>query len=537
MKKNIFHTTIMLLTAVVMFVSCTDVWDEHYNNAATVNKNSQNMTEYINSQSNLSIFAKMLRISGYDSILSKSQTYTVWAPENAALQQLNLLDTNTVTNLVRNHISRFAYPTSIIDQKMIYMLDQKNVLFSKSSSGFTFGGNPLRSANSDIAVKNGILHTIDGYVPYKLNIWEYILATPGLDSLRNYLNGQSVYKFDPTKSVEIGTNKYGQSIYDSVIVFSNPILDKIGAIQDEDSVFTAILPNNIGWNRAFDRIKSGYKTYGLGAADSTRKYTKNAMVQNLMFKTSVADTTGIASLTTTTGSVISKPGYLFTASQKAELSNGYAYVTDSLRFKAADSYQRPIVVEAENSTYGRSYSTALATLNVQTSLGTQFSGMVSNDKYLVVVPTTVNDNSPDTVTFPIPNTLSGKYRIYCVFLPTNIGEVSSAKTNKVKFLFSYMDSQNNAPVFVKDRAIVTGNKIATAATSAPVIYTTKVNQITKMLVTEYTFPYCNLYNTSLPTSSITTRLKVISASKIVDEVKGLSDRTMRIDCIILEAVQ
>ena len=100
-----------------------------------------------------------------------------------------------------------------------------------------------------------------------------------------------------------------------------------------------------------------------------------------------------------------------------------------------------------------------------------------------------------------------------------------------------MDSQNNAPVFVKDRAIITGNKIATAATSAPVIFTTKVNQITKMLVTEYTFPYCNLYNPSLPTSSITTRLKVISASKIVDEVKGLSDRTMRIDCVILEAVQ
>lgn len=535
MKKNILQIIIALLTTVFAFASCTDVWDEHYSNAVTVNKNNQTLTEYINSRPDLSTFASMLRVSGYDSILSKSQTYTVWAPADAALQQVDLKDTLTVTNLVKNHVSRFAYPTSVVDQQMVYMLDKKNVLFSKGSTGYTFGGKTVKTDSSDIAVKNGILHTINGFVPYKLNIWEYITTAPGLDSLRNYLNGQSIYKFDPDKSVEIGTNKYGQSVYDSVIVFSNPILDKIGAVNDEDSVFTALLPNNAGWAKAFNRIKSGYKTYGLGAADSTRKYTQNALVQNLMFKTSLADTTGIASLTSTTGAVISKPGYLFTGSQRSELSNGYVYVTDSLRYKAADTYQRPIVVEAENSTYGRSYSTAFATLNVQTSLGTAFTGQVSNDKYLVVVPTTPND--VDTVTFPIPNTLSGKYRIYCVFVPTNISDATTAKTNKVKFFFSYMDSQANAPKQVKDAAIIVGNKIATTATATAATFTTKANQITKMLVTEYTFPYCNLYNPAMPTSSITTRLKVVNASKIVDEIKGFSDRTMRIDCIVLEAVQ
>ena len=506
--------------------SCNDAWEKHYSGLPG-SKSEKNLYEYINSQADLSRFAEMLRIAGYDSILSQPQTYTVWAPVNDALQSVDLTDTVTVTELVKNHITRFLHSTAGLESKTVYMLDKKFVLFKASDNQFTFGGKVLIAGKSEISVSNGLIHCIDGYVPYFTNIWEFIGKTPGLDSLRNFLYSQSEYAFDADASVEIGTNDHGQAIYDSVITFTNPVLSQIGSIYVEDSVFSMILPDNTAWQKAYNQIKNGYKIYGAGGAAQQRLNTQWAIVQNLVFRQLIDNPSTPDSIVSTSGNVFKQPAYLFTNAVKHELSNGLAYITDSLRFSAADSWQKAIKVEAENSDYGRAYT--FANLYVRSGLGTSYN--VSDSKFLMVEPTSVSTQQQNSVTFSIPNTLSGKYKIYCVFVPSKIVSETDVRPYRVSFYLSYM---NSAGTIVTESAVDSKNAlIGSGKTGAT--FTTSGTEITKQYVTQIEFPYCNLIKDKSEASLVNVKLKVKNDVPITSS--ALYNRTFRVDYVILEPVK
>jgi hypothetical protein len=526
MKKETFNFKIItILLSIVSLLSCNDKWDQHYAGNSG-EKSELNLYDYIQSQPDLSIFTQMIQVAGYDTILNKPQTYTIWAPVNAGLINIDLSDTATVSEIVKNHITRFSHPTSGLTAKTIYMLDKKFLTFRKTDTGFTFGGKIL--VNSNIATSNGILHLIDGYVNYQRNLWEFIGKTPGLDSLRMYLFAQSSYEFDLEESIEIGTNENGNAVYDSIVTFSNPILDKIGDIYLEDSVYTALLPNNDAWTKVYNKIKNNYKTLEKdGGATQQRLNTQWAIVRNLIFRNKISDPYSLDSLRSTTGTVFQAPGYLFDGATPSVLSNGLAYITDSIRFKAAESWQQEIKIEAENSTYGR--SNLYSTLYVRSGLGSAIN--TSGGKYLVCEPTTVSNSTMNSATFPIPNTLSGKYNIYCVFLPSSIVNPENIKRYKTRFYFSYL---NNQGIQVTDAAIDVNNVVG-LPNKIGGIFTSTAKETTKMFVTQFEFPYCNLYTSESTSADITIKLKVENAVKITETV--LFDRTMRIDYIILEPVQ
>lgn len=530
MKRINKHYIILLLSICTLgFVSCSDAWEEHYA-TQPAQKSEQTLYQYIRTQAELSKFAALLEATGYDSVLSRTQTYTVWAPLNAALEGSEGWELSRKTEVVKNHITRFAHPTSGLQSKTIFMLDKKFVTFARVNGGFSLGGKNLLVEQSNVATANGILHVIDGYVPYLNNIWEYIGSTDGLDSLRAYLYSRSTFEFDQKASVEIGTNEFGQAVYDSVISFRNPVLDKIGHLHIEDSLFTAILPDNIAWKKAYDQIKNGYKTLPQdGGAAQQRLNTQWALVKNLIFRTLLDDPQQAESLVSTTGNRFDQPAYLFENSVKQSLSNGLAYVTDSMRFRAADSWQQPIVVEAENSDWGRSYK--YASMFVRSGLGSAFSDRISDTKYLIVEPATVSNTTQNEVTFPIPNTLSGKYRIYCVFVPSSIVNAADVRPYKVSFYLSYLNSAGQPVV----ESTVGAKNVLLGPGKPAVVYTTDASEITKMFVTEIEFPYCNLIADKSEAAKINTKLRVRNETRITETVKF--DKMLRIDYIILEPVQ
>jgi hypothetical protein len=231
----------------------------------------------------------------------------------------------------------------------------------------------------------------------------------------------------------------------------------------------------------------------------------------------------------TTGNRFDQPAYLFENSVKQSLSNGLAYVTDSMRFRAADSWQQPIVVEAENSDWGRSYK--YASMFVRSGLGSAFSDRISGTKYLIVEPATVSNTTQNEVTFPIPNTLSGKYRIYCVFVPSSIVNAADARPYKVSFYLSYLNSAGQ-PVI---ESAVGAKNVLLGPGKPAAVYTTDASQITKMFVTEIEFPYCNLIADKSEAAKINTKLRVRNETRITETVKF--DKMLRIDYIILEPVQ
>src|SRR5579883_2027541 len=83
-KQSIFLYTAMV---VVIFSACSKKWDDH--NAITDSAVANNLFQVISKTPNLTKFTNLLVKSGFDKVLANSKTFTVWAPNDQALQSLD----------------------------------------------------------------------------------------------------------------------------------------------------------------------------------------------------------------------------------------------------------------------------------------------------------------------------------------------------------------------------------------------------------------------------------------------------------------
>ena len=510
MKYKHFKGFVFFQTALVLLLvgACTKEWDDHYD-AGTFDLPDKSITELIKEQTDLSTFSKMLEITGYDSILNASQSYTVWAPKNSALSGLDLTDTEMVKKTVQNHIARSRITTSGVDNSYIRMLNSKYVSFSRNQSGFSFGDNNIITANQP--AKNGLIHMLDGYTPYVNNLWEYLGTTSGLDSLREYIYGQSRKVFDAENSIEIGANEEGQVIYDSAFVIWNPVLDRLGAIDTEDSIFTAIMPDNNAWKDSYDRIKNYYNfPNDAGSTKRQRDLTRFTVIQDMLYRGRITQPDKLDSVTSTYGNVFYNPAEIFKGIDYEALSNGLAYVTNKMPFADTISFFKKIKVEAEQAS-GRTNSGS--NIFIRSSYGTGFTA--SDNYYILVDPT----STEPAVEFSIPNTLSAKYNIYCVFVPAKIIDPENITPTKAKFQLTYIRRVNGS-TFIK--RVTPENNV------------TNTDGLTKMFVDQFDFEFANVVDADF--GRIAVKLEVSSAVSAQEEQSGKYTRTMRIDCIILEPV-
>jgi hypothetical protein len=524
MKKllKIGYSALVLLLTSLSFSSCSDAWDAHYGLENT-GKIDSNIFEYIKSRSDLSIFEGMIRQTHYDSILNQSKAYTVWAPTDASLQGNPILsDTAAWKNFVTNHIASYAHPVSQADSMTITMLNGKRLVFKYGETTTTMDNVPL--LEKDIATNNGLVQIMSDVLPYRNNIWENILLHPGLDSLRSFVKSMDIKTFDPVAS-------FDNSVFiDSFFITTNKIRDYFGYFTLEDSIYTSILPDNAAWIDAYNRISPYFKTKPTDGGAGTQRYnTQWTIVHDLFFwdriKTPVADTV----ITSTNWNKLTNPDSLFMNAEKMILSNGYAYKTSKLYHKPQDSWCKEIRMEAEYAQSGRvglNYDIA----NIS-SLGTKFS--LSRNAYIYCKSTSTSALSTLSVTFPIPNTLSTKYNIYAVFVPTVITDSTDKRPYKVECSISYnVNAAVNQQLFTK---FTLTNNITDSL------------KVTKMLIAKnYEFTTTNiasirgLVGAKIPqglTSPTAIGLKIRNIVGTSAADKKNFNRDLRIDCLILEPVQ
>jgi len=514
-----------LLIFTVLVCSCRDDWDNHYYADAT-GKSKLNLYQYIQSQAELSTFTKMLKSTGYDSVLNKSQTFTIWAPNNQALVNVDLTDTALVRKIVKNHITRFSRPSSGVITKKVLMLDNKLIVFALGTTGYTFGVKAI--VKSDVATTNGIIYILSDYAPYKMNIWEFINNASGIDSLRGYLNSLTVNQIDTAASYKDGI--FISTVYKQ----TNKALTYLGNFKSEDSLYTAILPDNTAWVEAYARILPYYNTLSKdGGVPAQIANTKWTLIQDLFFKGKQTLPIVQDTLYSTYGHAFFNPNRLFAGAQSTEMSNGISYLTSQLQNSATDSWFKEIRIEAESTRYGRTTSNYTATS--VTSIGTGYT--ISKGYYLRLDPTTSSSISKLFVNFPIPNTLSAKYDIYCVFVPTSIVDTTDKRPNKVRFYLSYV---NSAGVQVTNASIDANHQVQLPSKASAIFTTTPSGKPEMMLVTSgFQFSYSNLVGSADYISGLlsTVAVKVENAAGVSSVELAGFNRTLRIDCIILKPVQ
>lgn len=568
---------------VLPLTSCQDAaWDDYY--SSTGSTATASLMEQLRCRDEFSTFLSMLKQTGGDSILSLDQTFTVFAPTNTALAGVSVNDAS-MTEVVKNHVARYIYGSSnLVDTTYlrIKMLNGKYQELTRDNNGASFAGISL---NTDpLIATNGIIYPLDSKAEYYNNLWELLSAGVGrFDSLYKYIanfNDTTTVK----SSVEVGENNRGQTLY-----FHNQWMKKYGSIHLEDSLYTAFLPTNTGWNAAYNRISPYFRTFGSLIEDRTpsssfnyrRSYetntavsdslqaihTKETIARDLLFRrrpdfvAPFGDT-----LVTTSGNTYHHPSYLIEGQTSQTASNGLYYAVDELPHHPEEHFLKEIKIEAEKSS-GREF--LYSTLTNRSAAEGNMRDTVSNMHFLEVVNTSTNNLTPPQVVFNIPNVLAAKYNIYAVFVPaqafdtlavgyrepdtiicqrdTVINRIQYQAGDEAVIKYPYYDADSTKVCFylsyVHDTPNGSGynmyrdNKIERDPDTGE-YFITKGYEVTKFLVARnFQFPYANYTGSAFSDKDAqTVNTKLCIATNLNNTDKRTMGYNMRIDYIILEPV-
>ncbi|HEY1022695.1 MAG TPA: fasciclin domain-containing protein, partial [Flavisolibacter sp.] len=161
-----------LSMAGIVFAGCKK-WDDH--NAVTDAALTKTLAQQISEAANLSTFSALLAKSGYDKVLASSKTFTVYAPANTALQNLDPAIVNDSARLrafVENHIATQSYYTTATDTvRRIPMLNGKYQNIQNKTIG------EATIVQADTYVANGVLQVVDKALPVLSSTWETLASS------------------------------------------------------------------------------------------------------------------------------------------------------------------------------------------------------------------------------------------------------------------------------------------------------------------------------------------------------------------------
>ena len=367
------------------FSSCSDF--SSYNSVAESSNPSADRTlwENISAKGELSDFAQILQAVGYDVALNAPTTYTVWAPVNGTFNKDSIMalaqDAKTkkkvIEQFVYDHLANYSHLESDPNDTVVYMLSKKLIRFSgKNTNSLTLDGKAINWGDDafNTPSSNGILYTLNGMVPFRPNAYENIFSDKSqygiADSHFNaYVKRYERIVLDKDASVK-GEIVNGNQVYDdSVTVTTNSFVTSYShlnaELNNEDSLYTIIIPTDAAWQKAYDKIKSYYN------------YITPIKYQNLSStSTDFAGKKGGTCPTTSTGKATilsasagvdaNNAATLSAAPSDAEIQDTKAYWTDSIA-------KRWIVRNSAFSENNRKYNSKLVSGTAFTEEDTLFS--------------------------------------------------------------------------------------------------------------------------------------------------------------------
>jgi len=353
--KSIKYIIVLMLVAGV-FAACKKQWDQH--DQITDPSLTVNLLQQINSNADLSTFSQYLAKSGFDKVLASSKQFTVWAPNNAAMKNVDptiLTDSARLSQFVSNHISYQLYTTNLPQPTLrVKMLNGKNETFTKTSI------EQAGIIKADQYASNGIFHIIDRAITVKLNIWDYVTNTGAAngkgitaDALAEqaYLLTQNysyqdtslatVISIDPTTGKPILKPGTG-------IVNKNHYTDNTANVANEDNQYTFFVLTDAALNT---QISAESKYFATSSTDSTYKFTAFNVLKDLVVPGvySTKHEPGTIAMPDTIVSPlgVKVPIKMSDTLRSYNASNGRVYIMKAINFRLVDKIT-PLKIEGES---------------------------------------------------------------------------------------------------------------------------------------------------------------------------------------------
>jgi hypothetical protein len=512
----------------LIFLSSCSEWDDHYEDPLSVAGDGQTLWQAMQQRSELSDFCEVLSQTkvfkhhkktdvSYADLLNGVQTFTVLAPVNGTFNKdsvLNLLTTNRGDSMVErsfigNHLS-YHMASSVDTPTEFFLLNTKRT---------TISGNkvldvPIKEAN--IKAKGGVLHVLQGTLPYRYNLYEIMLNDPRYSLIGEQLASFEKDEFSPTQSVEGGMVD-GEQIYaDSVFIERNQLLERIGKLADEDSTYIFIVPTASEWQQIWQEAMSHYRFDAtVENGDSLQRFWANyALLNDAIFSRTIQASPTDSLVTYNYDRrypnyhVFHRPfdeGGILYGATPTNYSNGTLYATPKWPFTPYSTYHRVLKVEGERTSQIIFDDLCTFTTRIHAA------DSVSENEYLVITPKTNTSNW--TMTFKLENTLAGAYDICAVILPQTVYDANATQLRPCQFQaeINYVDENGDAVVFDCDK---------TKFQSDP----TRVDTV--MLAENIRFPVCNYGETNL-------KFSIKLKCSILARESSKFSREMLLDCIYL----
>lgn len=254
----------------LLAMSCTDYLDYNTVPETTNPAADKTLWENIAENENLTDFAAILKSMGYDEVLNAAHTYTVWAPMNGSfnVEELNQMDASKVERqFLKNAIADYAHRETDINDTIVYMLNGKLVKFTNKNTGMlAFDGKEILPNEALPSVfnypcTNGLLYIASEPATFRYNGYEYLRESEEAPSMMAaYVAHYESRVLDEANSVKGAIVDGIQHYDDSVIIVSNMLTDRMlrAQLDNEDSLYTVLIPTDTAWKRAYERIASYY---------------------------------------------------------------------------------------------------------------------------------------------------------------------------------------------------------------------------------------------------------------------------------------
>lgn len=313
--KGLF-ASIALITA----VSCSDPWEDR---TSTNDKNlTENLSERIQNTLETTEFGKLLVETGFDNELANSKTYTVWAPTNDAINQVDpalLSDLESKRLFVKNHIALTAFSSvTEADTVTVQMLSNKYLEFK---NGSVMAQSPVILV--DQYASNGLFHVISKALEPKSNIWQYIKAQSSTNTMSSYLLSLTEFNLYQSDSIAKANENEVHKIYADSL--TNSYLKNVYNLNNEKNKYTFFLLENDGYNTEVDKLKP-YLTKS--NQDSTTTYASYFTTRDFAFHKAVARENLPDTLVSSFG--VKVPIDKSNIVEEVQLSNGIVYLMSTL---------------------------------------------------------------------------------------------------------------------------------------------------------------------------------------------------------------
>jgi uncharacterized surface protein with fasciclin (FAS1) repeats len=331
------------MLAFALFTLGCNEWEEH--NETVDPALETNLLQSIENDPSLSTFAGYVRSTGFSDMLSSSVKFTVWAPTNDALANLDAAiknDPDRLKEFVGNHIGYQEHLAAT-------STDRIKLLNGKYLSWASLGREGVQVSEANRLANNGVVHVVGKAIIPLQNSWEVFMHLSLAEKQRTYLSSLTYQQFVDSLGVQIGIDPdTGKPIYEegTGLVERNIFLDSVANIKKEDSVYTFIVLTDDAFDTEVSKLKDFFKTV-TGNEDSTRSLASFFMVKDLAIRGEILPDELPAQLSSVFN--VSIPLDQSAIVETHITSNGIVYVLNQLDFQLTDKFP-PIRIQGENPT-------------------------------------------------------------------------------------------------------------------------------------------------------------------------------------------